>query len=103
MSESSTTSTHPFAHLIGAPVHLPPEAREATDIQWDSGIIVCAMSGSAGLIVHVANPETGQVLPAIRLESLRLNKETLELIQAVNKMAVFTTNMISNQFGSMSD
>lgn len=100
-SSSSTTTSHPFAHLIGAEVHLSEAARGALDIDWDAGIIVCAMNNGDGLTVHIANPENGDVLPAIRLESVQLSKETLELMRGINKMAVNTIKAIGNQFADL--
>jgi len=102
MSErSSSTSNHPFAHLIGAKVTIKPEL--AAELSWDQGIIICMFATDRGVAAHVSNPETGEITPALTLDGLHLHEEALELLQSLNQMSIVTAKAMSQKLSQYGD
>jgi len=90
---SSTTASHPHAHLLGAKVSVTPVIQQELEIDWSAGVIVTAFDTEQGVAIHICNPETGAVTAALTLAAVTFPPETVRLIVSSGELIAHTMEM----------
>jgi hypothetical protein len=95
MSDNNNSST---AGYSGLPVRFADGVQETLDLDWDNGIIAAAVSTERGIGIHVTNPETGVVTPAIGLESIVLPPEAIATLRTMYKVQKQAIEQVAEMF-----